>query len=77
VAGVGRSIGAAVTGNRPLEEFELAPIVLIGGVFVLVALLGFLAPRLLAWPVAALAAWTAVTLFVEAWAMWRRRSRGR
>ena len=27
VSGVGRTIGAAVTGNRPLENFEITPLV--------------------------------------------------
>jgi len=73
VTGVGRSIGAAISGNRPLEDFELLPIVTVGLLLGAVAIVGFIAPRLLAWPLAVLTAWTAMTFLVEAWAVWRRR----
>jgi phosphatidylserine/phosphatidylglycerophosphate/cardiolipin synthase-like enzyme len=72
VTGVGRSLGAAVTGNRPLEDFEVFPVGLAALVLATLAGIGFIAPRVIAWPVAALAAWTAVTFLVEAWSMWRR-----
>jgi phosphatidylserine/phosphatidylglycerophosphate/cardiolipin synthase-like enzyme len=72
VTGVGRSVSAAITGNRPVEDFELAPLIAVGAMLVGVALLGLLAPRALAWPIAILAGWTATTMVVEAWALWRK-----
>ncbi len=72
VTGVSRSISAAVTGSRPLENFELMPVLGVGVVLALVAGLGFIAPRVLAWPIAILATWMAVTFLVEAWLLWRR-----
>jgi phosphatidylserine/phosphatidylglycerophosphate/cardiolipin synthase-like enzyme len=71
VTGVSRSISAAVTGSRPLENFELMPVLGVGVILGLVALLGFVAPRALAWPIAILATWMAVTFLVEAWLLWR------
>jgi hypothetical protein len=73
VTDVGRSISAAVTGNRPLEEFEIAPIVMVGLLLASIATLGFLAPAVVVWPIAALALWMAVTFLAEAWTLWRRR----
>ncbi len=72
VAGVGRSLGAAVMGNRPLENFEVTPIAAAGAALALVALVGFTTPRLVAWPMAAIATWIGVTLLIEAWSVWRR-----
>src|SRR5690606_17922496 len=61
VTEVGRSIGAAVTGNRRLEEIEAVPIVAASVLLAVVAGVGFFAPQALAWPVALLALWAAVT----------------
>jgi hypothetical protein len=72
VTGVSRSIGAAVTGSRPLENFELMPVVGVGVILTALAVLGWLAPKALAWPLAGLAAWMAVTFMVEAWSLWHR-----
>jgi cardiolipin synthase len=73
VTGVGRSIGAAVTGNRPIEEFEVFPLVAVGILLAVIAGVSIGAPRALAWPIAALAAWTAFTFFVEAWKVRRKK----
>jgi phosphatidylserine/phosphatidylglycerophosphate/cardiolipin synthase-like enzyme len=73
VTGVGRSLGAAVTGNRRLEDFEAGPVIAAALVLLAMAALGFFAPRALAWPFAALALWTAITFFAEAWKLWRRK----
>lgn len=73
VTGVGRSVGAAVTGNRALEDFEATPLTIAAAVLLTFAFAGFFFPRLLAFPVAALAAWVGVTFLVEAWAAWRHR----
>jgi phosphatidylserine/phosphatidylglycerophosphate/cardiolipin synthase-like enzyme len=73
VTGVGRSLGAAVTGNRPLEDFEATPLIAAGTLLTALAAVGFLVPWVLAWPAAALAIWMAVTFFVEAWQVRRRK----
>ncbi len=72
MTGVSRSIGAAVTGSRPLENFELMPVLSVGLILAGLAVLGLLAPRALAWPLAVVAAWVGVTFLVEAWALWHR-----
>ena len=73
VTGIGRSVGAAVTGNRPLEGFEFGPLLSFGTVLAIVAALAVIYPRAFAWPFAVLAGWTALSLMVEAISMWRRR----
>jgi len=72
VTGVARSVGAALTASRPLEEFEAGPLVLLGIMGIAIALLGIWKPGLIVWPLAALLCSAAVSLFVEAW---RARSR--
>jgi cardiolipin synthase len=72
VSGVGRSLGAAVTGNRPLENFELKPILVVAGVLATIAAIGLLYPEILAWPLAILSGWIALTLTADAWQAWRR-----
>jgi phosphatidylserine/phosphatidylglycerophosphate/cardiolipin synthase-like enzyme len=73
VTDVGRSIGAAVTGNRRLEDFEAGPVIGTALLLSAMAALGFFAPRVLAWPFAVVALWMAITFFVEAWKLRRRR----
>jgi cardiolipin synthase len=73
VTGVGRSLGAAVTGNRALETFERRPLVFAFVMLIAVALVSFLAPRAVAWPIAALALWGAATFLVEALSITRRK----
>jgi cardiolipin synthase A/B len=75
VTGVSRTLGAAVTGNRRLEDFEAVPLATAALVLAALAGIGFVVPRLLAWPVAALAAWMATTFIVDAWTAWQRRDR--
>jgi cardiolipin synthase len=72
VTGVSRSIGAAVTGSRPLENFEMVPVLAMALLLAGVATLAVVTPRLLAWLVAGLAAWMSLTFLVEAWALRRR-----
>jgi phosphatidylserine/phosphatidylglycerophosphate/cardiolipin synthase-like enzyme len=73
VSNVGRSIGAAVTGNRRLEDVEAAPIFATGVLLAIAGVVGVIAPRALAWPIAVLTLWAAVTFLAEAWTLWRRR----
>lgn len=67
VTGVARSLGAVVTGSRPLEDFEVGPLFTLGAVFLGVAALGVYQPAVLAWPMAAMALWAGLTLLVDAW----------
>lgn len=71
VRGVGRSVGAAVTGNRALEDFEAAPLAAAASILLVLAAIGFYFPRLVAWSAAGLFAWLALTFVVEAWTVWR------
>lgn len=73
VTGVSRSIGAVVTGNRPLEPFELMPLVAAGGVLLGVAVAAVVYPWLLTIPLAVVAAWAGLGFAVEAAWQWRRR----
>jgi phosphatidylserine/phosphatidylglycerophosphate/cardiolipin synthase-like enzyme len=73
MSGIGRSIGAAVTGNRRLEDFEYAPLFTFGAILFVIAGLAFWWPRAFAWPLAALAAWIGISFIMEAVSLWRRR----
>ncbi len=70
VTGVARSVGAALTASRPLEDFEVTPLVVMGLTGMIVAALSVWQPWIVAWPVAAVVAWAAASLFVEAWHAW-------
>jgi cardiolipin synthase A/B len=75
VTGLSRSLGAAMTGNRPLEDFEYPPLLAFGTMLVVLALLAFFKPKVLAWPVAVMGMWAGLTLLVEAAQIWLRRRR--
>jgi phosphatidylserine/phosphatidylglycerophosphate/cardiolipin synthase-like enzyme len=75
VTGVGRTLGAAVTGNRQLEGFEVIPVLAAGIILLTIALTLFLVPRLVAFTVAAITAWSGVTFLAEAVTLWRRNSK--
>jgi cardiolipin synthase len=68
------TLGAAIGNRRVLADAETRP--LLGGAIalVVVAVVAALWPRVLAWPVAALAAWIGISL-VARWARMRRRAR--
>jgi len=72
-AGVGATVGAALTRHRPLGSAESA-VLAAGGIFViLLALVGLLAPRFLAYPAAIAGLWIGGSLVTRAW---RTRRRG-
>lgn len=73
VHGAARSAGAALTASRPLEDFEVGPLVLLGLAAAAVAGGALWRAWLVAVPVAVLAGWAAVSLLLDAWAIWRRR----
>ncbi len=67
VTGVARSVGAALTASRPLEDFEVGPLIILGAAGLGLAAIAFFRPWLLAWPAAVLLVLGAVNLFTEAW----------
>ncbi len=67
VTGVARSVGAALTTSRPLEDCEVTPLVVLGLAGMIVVALSVWQPWIVAWPIAMVVAWTAASLFVEAW----------
>ncbi len=73
VTGVARSLGAAVTGSRPLEDFEAGPLLVLGAASGVLTFAALTQPWMIAWPFAIVSAWAAVTLLIDAWATWRRR----
>jgi phosphatidylserine/phosphatidylglycerophosphate/cardiolipin synthase-like enzyme len=73
MSGVGRSLGAVVTGNRPLEDFEVGPMLGAAALLLALAVLAIWRPALLAWPVAIVAGWTGLAFAVEAFALWKGR----
>jgi phosphatidylserine/phosphatidylglycerophosphate/cardiolipin synthase-like enzyme len=75
VGGLSQSMRAAVSGNRELENWELAPICALGVFVIAIAVLLAWKPKVLAWPMAFLAAWVGVSLIVEAVRLWRRGAR--
>ena len=75
VSGLGRSLGAAITGSRALEDFEYPPLVIFGVALAALSVVSIIEPRVLAWPTAIFTGWAAVTFLVEAIGIWRRRRR--
>jgi len=74
VSGVGRSLGAAVTGSRPLGDFEIVPLVGAGAALLAGAVLAWFVPSLLVWPAVAVSAWIGVSLLAEALRLLRSRA---
>ncbi len=75
VTGVARSLSAAVTGSRPLEDFEAGPLLLLGTTFLVLAGIGLWEPRVVAWPIGGIFVWVAVTMLIDGWkARVRRRA---
>jgi cardiolipin synthase len=75
VTGVGHSIGAAVLGSRNLEEWESTPLLFVGGVLAALAAVSLWKPRVVAWPLAVIAAWIAFSFLTEAIRLLRIRRR--
>ena len=70
---LGNTVGAAMSNHRVLEPVE-ARIMLVAAVFLLaVGLVVALFPRLLAYPVAAIALWLSAALGYRGLALWRRK----
>ena len=62
---IANSIGAAITNRRVLGPAECAPLLFAGVLLFLAAALAALWPRLVAWPLAALALWIGASLVVR------------
>jgi len=76
-ASVGSALGAALTNRRPLGPAEAGLLATMALATLGLAAVAFFAPRVLAWPVAVLAAWLGTAWGVKAWQLWRRARRGR
>ena len=72
VGGLTQSMRAAVSGNRELENWELAPLCALGIIVSAIAVLLFWKPKVLAWPMAFLAGWVGISIIVEAILLWRK-----
>ena len=68
-------MGAAVTGNRRLEEFEFAPLLTFGVLLIGIATLTIWRPAVIAWPIALFAGWTGISFVIESALLWRRRDK--
>jgi cardiolipin synthase A/B len=74
---IGSAVSAAVTNRRVLEPVEGHIALTAGAVLMLLSVLAVLFPRLLAYPLAAIAAWLAATLFSRGLTLLRERNRRR
>ena len=76
-AGIGSTVGAALTERRSLGPAEARVLFGAGLLLALVSALALLFPRVLALPLALLGGWIAVTLLSRAYALWRRPRTGK
>jgi len=73
VRGVGSSIGAAVTGSRMLEDYEILPLMVAGASLAAITALAVWRPSAVAWPIAVLLGWTGLSFIGEALMLWWHR----
>jgi cardiolipin synthase len=69
---VGSAVGAALTNRRLLGPAEAGLLWLLAGFTAAGAVLGLVYPALVAYPLAILLGWIAVTIVVKAWGLSRR-----
>ena len=74
-ASVGSALGAALTNRRTLGPTEAGLLATMAVATLGIAAIAFFAPRVLAWPIALLAAWFGVAWGSKAWHLWRRARR--
>ncbi|HEX4507425.1 MAG TPA: phospholipase D-like domain-containing protein [Alphaproteobacteria bacterium] len=72
-AGLGATVGAALTRHRALGSAESAVLAAGGLLVILLALAALLAPRLVAYPLALIGLWVGSALIARAWRTRRRR----
>jgi hypothetical protein len=65
VGNLGSAVGAAVTGQRPLESFEFRPLITFGTALLLLAALGFWKPHVVFWPIGGVLAALGLQLVVR------------
>jgi cardiolipin synthase len=73
--GLGSTVGAALTRHRSLGAAESGVLFTGGMVVTAISLIGLLAPRFLAYPLALVGAWLGISLLVRAWRTRRRRGK--
>jgi cardiolipin synthase len=70
---VGSALGAALTNRRTLGPTEAGLLTAVAVAMVVIAIVGAWFPRLLAWPIALLAAWCGTAWAWKAWTLWQRK----
>jgi cardiolipin synthase A/B len=73
--GIGNAVGAAIMRPRELGPAEAPIMVNAALALVAVAIVGFKWPRVLSVPLAIFAAWVAISLFSQAYKLWRKKRR--
>ncbi len=73
----GSVLGSAVRGYRAVGPAEAAALAFFGAAAVLLSSVVFWWPKVLAWPVAAIGVWVALSLFVRAWRAHRDAGNGK
>jgi cardiolipin synthase len=68
---VGSALGAALTNRRALGPAEVGLLVIMSVIMLGVAIVAAWFPRVLAWPIAVLAAWAGVAWSWKGWKLWR------
>ena len=74
---IANSVGAALSSRRVLGRASDAPLALTTAALLVLAVVAFAWPRLVAWPIAALTGWLALNLGIRMWRTRRRRHRWR
>jgi len=74
---IGSAVSAAVTNRRVLEPIEAHIALSAGAVLLILAVVAVFYPRILAFPLAGVAAWLAATLFARGLTLLRERHRRR
>jgi cardiolipin synthase len=73
---VGSALGAALTDRRILGPAEAGLLFLMAGVACVIGIVGALAPRFLAWPLAVIALWSGLAWFAKGISLRRGRKSG-
>jgi cardiolipin synthase len=68
------SVGAALANRRVLGDTPNGPLLAATLLLAALAIVAFLWPAWIGWPIGVLATWAAINMSVRAWRAWRRRS---
>jgi cardiolipin synthase A/B len=74
---VGSALGAALTNRRTLGPAEAGPLATVAILVLGIAVVAALWPRVLAWPLAIVAGWLALSWLLKAWSLWHQARRRR